>query len=770
MTHTALMPLPVTGRDTPAAESAPPSRRLDLPIEGMTCAACVRRVEKAVRKVPGVIEASVNFATQRATVTFEPELTGRDELVRAVVDAGYGVAPLAQPAAAGAPASAPEEAADREHARARRDLLLSAALSIPLVAIGMSHGAIAALDGAFGRWLQLALATAVLAIPGRRFFHGALAALRHRTADMNTLVSLGVGSAWLYSAVAVLAPGVFPHGEHHAPPVYFEAAGAIVTFVLLGKTLEAKAKKRLTDAVRGLVALRPAEAAKMLGTDLVQVPVEALEPGDRVRVRPGERIPSDGRVIEGKSSVDESMLTGESMPLHKIEGDVVYAGTLNQTGALTVRVTRAAADTALAGIVRAVEDAQGSKAPIAALADRVSAVFVPVVLGIATLSFTVWLALDPTADGFAVALQHFVAVLVIACPCALGLATPAAVAVATGRGAELGVLVKGGAALEAASRVDLVLLDKTGTLTTGRPVLTEVVAAEGWSDLEVLGLAASVEQSSEHPIARAIVLGARARGALVEEATGFAAEPGSGASAHVAAREVRVGTAEWAGGAALPEGLSEEAARLAELGHTPTFVSIDGRVAGLISIADRPTPDARAAVLALERLGIGVAMLSGDRKATAEAVARELGIREVIAEVRPQDKARVVAERRAAGHTVAMVGDGINDAPALAGAHVGIAIGHGADVALAAADMALMQGGVAALPRALELARAALRNIKENLFWAFIYNVVGIPIAAGALSRFGWSLSPVIASLAMAMSSVSVLANSLRLRRFGRAS
>ncbi|NUP11821.1 MAG: copper-translocating P-type ATPase [Polyangiaceae bacterium] len=748
-----------------------PTAHVDLPIEGMTCANCVRRVEKAVRKVDGVVEASVNFATRRASVTYMPERAGRQDVIRAIVDAGYEVpAPASRaPDAPAVDAAVPhDDAEDRELANARRDLVVSTVLTLPLLVLGMSHGLIPALEGSAGRSVQLVLATLVLAFPARRFFRSALAALRHRSADMNTLVALGVGSAWAYSTIAVLFPQLFPHAEHgHMPPVYFEAAGAIVTFVLLGKLLETRARKRLSDAVRGLVSLQPSIAHLVRAGGDEDVPVADLAPGDLVRVRPGERVPSDGRVVDGQSAVDESMLTGESMPVEKMDGASVFGGTLNQTGALTVRLTKTGADTALARIVKAVEEAQGSKAPIARLADVVSSIFVPIVLGIAVVSLAAWLLVDPSADGLATALQHFVAVLVIACPCALGLATPAAVAVGTGRGAELGVLVKGGAVLESASRVDTVLLDKTGTLTTGKPALTDVVAAEGWTEADLIQLAASVEQSSEHPVARAIIDGAKVRGIAISPASGFVSETGHGVRAMVGGRDVRLGIASWAS-STRDASLEREAERLAALGRTPVFVAVDGAPAGVVAVADRPSPEARSAILALTELGIDTVMVSGDRRTTAEAVARELGITKVEAEVRPEDKARIVAEHRANGRVVAMVGDGINDAPALAGADVGIAIGHGADVAVSASDIALMQGGIAGLPRALKLARATLRTIRQNLFWAFIYNVVGIPIAAGALASFGWKLSPVLASAAMALSSVSVLANSLRLRGFAR--
>lgn len=744
----------------------------ELPIVGMTCAACVRRIEKALRAVDGVTEASVNLVTARATVRHEPGKTNLRALADAVRGAGYEVAQASTPTAprvdANARAAAQAEAEAHEQRTMRRDFLVAAALSVPLLVVAMSHGAIPGTDGAFGRWLQFALATPVVFGPGRRFLRLAWAALRHRAADMNTLVSLGVLASWGYSTVALVAPGWFPHAEHGARPhLYFEAAAAILSFVLLGKLMETRARGRLSDAVRGLIALAPKTARRVRGQLEEDVPVEALVPGDLVLVRPGERIASDGEVVRGASAVDESMLTGESLPVDKQAGATVHGGTQNHSGALTFRVTRTGGDTALARIVEAVEQAQGSRAPIARLADVVSSWFVPIVVGLAVVTLLVWTLVDPSAGGFATAVERFVAVLVIACPCALGLATPAAVAVGTGRGAELGILVKGGAALEAASRIDTVLLDKTGTLTAGKPELTEVVTASG-ADIDLLSLVAAVERESEHPVAQAIVRGAVARGAAPMQARGFRSEPGLGVEAEVGGHRVRIGTSAWLARAGVDTAAQEPAAEaLAARGRTPSFVAVDGVLAGLVAVADRPAEGARETVAALRELGVEVAMVTGDRLGTARAVAAELGIERVVAEVRPEDKARVVAEERARGRVVAMVGDGINDAPALAGAHVGVAIGSGTDIAVAAADVALLRGGVTGLPTALRLARRTLSTIRQNLFWAFVYNVLGVPIAAGVLAPWtGWTLSPVLASAAMSLSSVSVLMNSLRLRRF----
>ncbi len=760
---------------TPAADTIKVADSIELSITGMTCAACVRRIEKAVRAVPGVDEATVNLVTQRASIRFDPSATDAGALAGAIEKAGYTVVDermTASTVAARAPSKADilAEAEEREQRSLRRDFILAAAFTLPLLVLAMSHGAIPGTGGTFGRWLQLALATPVVLGPGRRFLRLAWMALRHRTADMNTLISIGVLAAWGYSVVALTIPGAFPHADHGVVPhLYFEAAAAVISFVLLGKFLETRARRRLSDAVRGLVALVP-KTARRVGDDGTEddVAVESLSVGDLVLVRPGERIPTDGEVVRGTSSVDESMLTGESLPVDKREGGLVFGGTMNQIGALTFRVTRVGSDTALARIVEAVEQAQGSRAPIARLADVVSAYFVPIVIALATLTLIIWCVASP-ASGIAVAIERFVAVLVLACPCALGLATPAAVAVGTGRGAELGILVKGGAVLEAASRVDTVLLDKTGTVTEGKPTLTDVIDRSGRGELALLALVGAVERQSEHPVAQAIVQGALARGAQLRDASDFVMEAGAGVAGTVESVHVRIGTSAWLAAVGIATAPLDAAAdELASRGRTPSFVAIDRTLAGIVAVADRPTVEARIAIAELKAMGIEVAMITGDRTGTAHAVAKELGIDRVFAEVRPEAKARIVAEERANGRTVAMVGDGINDAPALAGAHVGIAVGTGTDIAVAAADIALLRGGIGSLPTALKLSRATLRTIRQNLFWAFIYNVIGIPIAAGALYPFtGWLLSPMIAGAAMSLSSVSVLASSLRLRRFG---
>jgi P-type Cu+ transporter len=750
---------------------AEPTIQLTLPVQGMTCANCVRRVERALGEVDGVHAASVNFATQQATISYAPARTSPRVLADAVIAAGYEV--LETTSSDGGPARG-DELAERlaaselaEQRALKRDFAIACGLTVPSFVLAMSHGSVAAFEQPWSRWAQLALITPVVFGPGRRFLRLAWRALAQRTSDMNTLVSLGVLAAWSYSTVALFAPTIFASGQHGAPHVYFEAAGAIVTFVLLGKVLEARARKRLSDAVRALVSLVPQRVQRLIDGTAEEVAIADVRRFDLLLVRPGERIAMDGTVESGSSAVDESMLTGESMPVDKQAGDNVYAGTLNQSGALTYRVLKRAGESALSAIVEAVEQAQGSRAPIARIADVVSGYFVPLVLGFALLTFLFWLASDFSSAGLALALERFVAVLVIACPCALGLATPAAVAVGTGRGAELGILVKGGAPLEAASRIDSVLLDKTGTLTRGKPALTDVRAIDG-DEVALLVAVASVESASEHPVARALVEGARARGATFRAGDDFRAEAGYGVQGTVDGAHVVIGTAAWLARHNVDAApLEADAEQLASLGRTPSFVAREGVLLGLVAVADLVVPEARAVVARLESMGIEVAMVSGDRKRTADAIAGELGIRRVFAEVKPEGKAEIVAAERARGRRVAMVGDGINDAPALAGADVGIAIGGATDIAAAAADVVLLRGGIADLPAAFALARRTLRTIRENLFWAFVYNVVGLPLAAGVLyASTGWLLSPVFASAAMSLSSVSVLANSLRLRRF----
>lgn len=754
------------GMTTPFLVSAPEERTV-LDLTGMSCAACALRIERAIRKVEGVTDVSVNLATRQAQVGFAAGTASRPTIRRAIEGAGYGVLESRPQADAIADRISLERT---ERRSLRRDLFTASAATLPLLVLGMSHGAIPFAETGTGRALQFALGSIVLFGPGRRLLRGGLTALRHRSPDMNTLVSLGALAAWLWSTVATFAPSWFAHGEHETPHVYFEAAGAIIAFVLFGKYLETRARWRLGDAVRALHAMVPATAHRIEDAQdsaEVDVPVASLRPGDIVRVRPGERVPADGVVTDGESAVDESMLSGESVPVDKAVGSPVVGGSMNSTGSLVVRIQRTGAETALAQITAAVERAQGSKAPIARFADRASAVFVPVVLVLASTTFATWWLLDPTWAGVATAVEYMVAVLVIACPCALGLATPAAVAVGAGRGAELGVLFRTGAALEAASHIDAVFLDKTGTLTNGHPSLVAIEPRPGTTTEQLLRVAASVERGSEHPFARAVVEAARERGVRLAIVTDFAATPAMGVRGRIDGADVLVGKADWLAGHGVDVAPASAAAiELANRGVTPLLVACDGALSGLLGVADELRVDAADAVLQLRSAGVRVGMLTGDRRAVADAVAAGLGLDEVAAELLPDDKAARIQAAQAEGRRVAMVGDGVNDAPALAVADLGVAIGTGTDVAAAAADVALLRGGIAGAPVALRLARATMRTIRRNLVWASIYNVLGIPVAAGALAGLGIGLSPVYASAAMSLSSVSVLLSSLLLRRF----
>lgn len=735
--------------------TSPSPTHIDLSITGMTCAACVRRIEKALTRVDGVQDATVNLAARQARVTLHGAGAAPAALVKAVQHAGYDATLRAS--------TGHEQHGADETAGLRRQVAFAIALTVPLLAIAMSHGLVPALATWWGGLLQGTLATAVVFGPGLQVLIPAAKAARHLTADMNTLVSLGVLAAWGYSMVSLVWA---PAGSHHLPPLYFEAAAAIIAFVLVGKLLESGARRHLNDAVVGLMALRPATARRLRDGREEEIALEGIVPGDHLMVRPGERLPADGTVVTGSSTIDAALVTGESMPLEVAPGSVVRGGTLNQSGPVVVAVSAVGESSTLGQIIKAVNDAQGSRAPIARIADRVSAVFVPIVLGIAIATLIVWVLVDSSPTGIAAAIAHAVAVLVIACPCALGLATPAAVAVGTGRAAELGVLFKGGAALETASRVDLVLLDKTGTLTTGHPTVTDVIPLGAIADERLLAIASAAERGSEHPLAHAIVRAATERHVPDLEATDVQVIPGHGVRAVVDHAPVLIGTVRWlASENASSETLSAAADELASRGRTPVAVAIAGSPAGVIGLFDAPHPAAHSAIQRLRALHIDTAVVTGDRQEPAQALASELGIAVVHAQTTPTEKATIVAEARARGRIVAMVGDGLNDAPALAGADVGIAIGTGTDVAQAAGEIILVQGGIAALPTALQLARQTMRTIRENLVWAFVYNLVGIPLAAGVLVPLtGWSLSPVIASVAMALSSVSVLGNSLRLR------
>ncbi|MDP8946203.1 MAG: heavy metal translocating P-type ATPase [Actinomycetota bacterium] len=739
----------------------------------MTCASCVGRVERVLKKVPGVLEARVNLANERATVEYLAGEVEPRELEKAVEGAGYGVIREDE-------RSSVADSHERDYRKLRTHFLLAAALTAMILVGSLPHMFEFMLPIPAG-WLNLGLlllATPVQLWAGWRFYRGAWAALKHGQANMNTLVVMGTSAAYLYSVVATLAPQLFAAGRAE---VYFDTSALIITLILLGRLLEARAKGRTNEAIKKLARLQAKTARVVRDEEEVDVPVENVEIGDIVVVRPGEKIAVDGLVLSGESAVDESMITGESIPVTKREGDEVIGATMNASGSFRFEATKVGEDTALHQIMRMVEEAQGSKAPIQRLADRVSGVFVPAVIGVAAATFVIWLIVGPE-PALTFALLNAVAVLIIACPCAMGLATPTSIMVGTGKGAESGILIRGGEAFEAAHKLDTVVLDKTGTLTRGTPELTDVVVEDGAREEELLRLLASAERASEHPVGEAIVRGAKYRGLPLSEVEAFEAVSGGGIRARVEGREVLVGSRRFLSEAGVFEdGLAPRGEELAREGKTPIFVAMDGKPAGLVAVADVVREESREAIGQLNSLGLEVAMLTGDNRRTAEAIARELGVDRVVAEVRPEDKAAEVKRLQAEGKIVGMVGDGINDAPALAQADVGISIGTGTDVAMEAADLTLISGDVRGVARAISLSKATVRNIEQNLFWAFAYNVALIPVAAGVLyplfsegnvpevlrpffGEYGF-LNPVLAAAAMALSSVTVLSNALRLRR-----
>ncbi|HEX6910432.1 MAG TPA: heavy metal translocating P-type ATPase [Longimicrobium sp.] len=782
------------------ASPAAPEAKVTIPVSGMTCAACSGRVQRALEKQPGVQDAAVNLMMKSATVRFDPGVTNPERLVETIRGTGYG-ADLAPPEQT---AFEEQEARDRAQDEEFRELRLKAGVSFAAALVAMvvsmplmsggAHGQHGPVADPFMRWTMewlnpvlesvlpwlyrvpaavlsyglLALTAGVMAWAGRHFYTRAWAAFRHHSADMNTLVAVGTGAAFLYSVVATLAPGFFLRRGVN-PDVYYEAVVFIIALILMGNALEARAKRQTSSALRSLVQLQPKTARVQRGEAETDVPVEEVRQGDVVVVRPGERVPVDGEVLSGTSAVDESMLTGESLPVEKGPGDRVIGATINRTGAFRYRATTLGADSVLAQIVKLMRDAQGSRAPIQRLADRISAVFVPVVISIAIATFAAWFVAADAAPGVR-AFAAAVAVLIIACPCAMGLAVPTAVMVSTGKGAELGVLIKGGEALQRAGDIRTVVLDKTGTITEGRPTVTDLVVGPGWAgrEEELLRLTASLEASSEHPLADAIVRRAKDAGLALAQAESFDSVTGRGARGVVEGRALVVGNeALMADYGLRVDVLAEAAERLTGEGRTPVWVDVDGELAGLLAVADPIKPSSREAIARLHRMGLQVVMLTGDNPRTADAVARQAGVDRVVAGVLPEGKVAEIRRLQEAGQVVAMVGDGINDAPALAQADVGIAIGTGADIAIEASDVTLMRGDLRGVANAIALSRATMRTMKQNLFWAFVYNVVGIPIAAGVLyPATGLLLSPILASAAMAFSSVSVVGNSLRLRRF----
>ncbi|MDO8589033.1 MAG: heavy metal translocating P-type ATPase [Armatimonadota bacterium] len=732
-------------------------RTVTLPVEGMRCASCIRRIEGGLESLDGVMTAEVNFAAGNVTVNYIESRVGPADMERAITGLGYSVP---------AGGEAEEKPSERMKSPYLVRLIGAAALTIPILLGSLHHMFRVDVGPLSNPLVLLVLATPVQLWAAWPFYRGAWAATKQRTSDMNTLIAIGSSTAYLYSVALALFPGLFASARGAAQALYFDTSAVIVTLILLGRHLELTAKGRASDAIRKLSGLQ-ARMARVLREDVeIDLPIEEIQMADRIVVRPGERIPADGIVAAGSSVVDESIITGESIPVTKEPGDEVIGATINKMGSFTFRATRVGRDTVLAQIIRMVEEAQGSKAPVQRLADRISAYFVPVVMAIAALTFALWYLFGPEPR-LTYALLNLVAVLIVACPCALGLATPTAIIVGTGKGAERGILIKGGEALEIAHKLTAVVLDKTGTLTTGRPDVTDVVAVDMTQD-DLLRLTASAERRSEHPLAEAIVRASQDKGLTLEDPTDFSANAGHGVEAVIGERRVVVGNERMIGRDTPGlEALSISAVEFEESGKTVVFVAVDGKAEGFVACADRLKPDAADVMAALARRGLKLVMMTGDNERAAKALASEAGITEVFAQALPQEKADYVGKLRKQGEVVAMVGDGINDSPALAAADLGVAIGAGTDIAMEASDITLIGEDLSGILTAIRLSQRTMAIVKQNLFWAFFYNVLLIPMAAGAFyPAFGVFLNPMLAAAAMAVSSVTVVANSLRLKRF----